>query len=78
MSIEAHQEGRSAQNPSEKIIAPWTFNVKFSYNTQFTFESLTFTAGKDENLNLLTQSQHQSASHRYMDKLHIFWPSHLH
>jgi hypothetical protein len=24
------------------------------------------------------QGQHQSASRRYMDKLHIFWLSHLH
>jgi hypothetical protein len=32
-SIEARQEGGSAQDPSEKIMAPWTFDVKFSLDT---------------------------------------------
>jgi hypothetical protein len=54
------------------------FDVKFPYDTQFTFGSLTFAAGEDENLMMLPQGQHQSASRRYLDKLHIFWPSHLH
>jgi hypothetical protein len=52
-SIEAHQEGEGAQDPSEKIMAPWTFHVKFPYNTQFTFESLTFAAGEDGNIKML-------------------------
>jgi hypothetical protein len=29
-------------------MAPWTFNVKFPYDTEFTFGSLTFAAGKME------------------------------
>jgi hypothetical protein len=32
-----------------------TFNVKFTYDTQFTFGSLTSAVGKDENLKMLTQ-----------------------
>jgi hypothetical protein len=36
-------------------MTPWTFDVKFPYNTQFTFESLMFVVGEDENLKLLTQ-----------------------
>jgi hypothetical protein len=35
-------------------MAPWTFNVKFPYGTRFTFGSLTFAMGKDENLKMLT------------------------
>jgi hypothetical protein len=46
-SIEARQEGGSAEDPSEKIMASWTFNVKFPYDTQFTFGSLMFAAGED-------------------------------
>jgi hypothetical protein len=49
-----HQVGEIAQDPSKKIMAPWTFNVKFPYDTQFTFESLMFAAGEDGNLELLT------------------------
>jgi hypothetical protein len=49
------RKGASAQNPSEKILTPWTFSVKFPYDTQFTFGSLIFTVGEDENLKLLTQ-----------------------
>jgi hypothetical protein len=30
--IEARQKGENTQNPSEKIMAPWTFIVKFSYD----------------------------------------------
>jgi hypothetical protein len=44
------QEGRSAQDPSGKIIAPWTFSIKFPYNTQFTFGSLMFATWEDGNL----------------------------
>jgi hypothetical protein len=36
-------------------MAPCTFNIKFPYDTQFTFGSLMFAAGEDENLELLTQ-----------------------
>jgi hypothetical protein len=54
-STEARQEGESAQDPSEKIMTPWTFNVKFPYGTPFTFRSLMFAARKDGNLELLTQ-----------------------
>jgi hypothetical protein len=35
-------------------MTPWTFNVKFPYDTQFTFGSLTFAAGEDGNLKILT------------------------
>jgi hypothetical protein len=49
------QDGESAQDPSGKIMAPWTFSVKFPYGTQFTFGSLMFVAGEDGNLELLTQ-----------------------
>jgi hypothetical protein len=54
-STEARHIGESAQDPSQKIMTPWTFNIKFSYNTQFTFGSLMFAAGKDGNLELLTR-----------------------
>jgi hypothetical protein len=43
----------STQDPSEKIMASWTFNIKFPYNTQFTFGSLTFATGEDGNLKML-------------------------
>jgi hypothetical protein len=76
-SIETHYEEGSAQDPSRKIMTPSTFNVKFPYDTRFTFRSLTFAVVEDENLEMLPQGQHQSASHWYMDKLHIFRPSHL-
>jgi hypothetical protein len=36
-------------------MAPWTFNVKFSCGTQFTFGSLMFPVEKDGNLELVTQ-----------------------
>jgi hypothetical protein len=53
MLIEARQEGESAQDPSGKIVSPWTFDVKVSCDTQFTFRSLMFVAGEDENLKML-------------------------
>jgi hypothetical protein len=34
-------------------MAPWSFNVKFSRGTQFTFRSLTFIAGEDGDLKML-------------------------
>jgi hypothetical protein len=36
-------------------MAPWTFSLKFPYDTQFIFEPLMFTAGEDESLELLTR-----------------------
>jgi hypothetical protein len=52
-STEARQEGGSTQYPSEKTIAPWTFDVKFPLGTRFTFGSLTFAAGEDGDLKML-------------------------
>jgi hypothetical protein len=52
-STEAWQEGKSAQDPSRKIMASWTFDIKFPLDTQFTFGSLTFTAMKDGEHRLL-------------------------
>jgi hypothetical protein len=37
------------------LMAPWTFNMKFSYSTQFLFRSLMLATGKDGNLELFTQ-----------------------
>jgi hypothetical protein len=34
-------------------MVPWTFNVKFPLDTQFTFRSLTFAAGEDGELKML-------------------------
>jgi hypothetical protein len=34
-------------------MAPWSFDVKFSRDTQFTFGSLTFAAGEDGDLKML-------------------------
>jgi hypothetical protein len=34
-------------------MATWTFNVKFPYDTQFTFRSLMFVVGEDRNLKML-------------------------
>jgi hypothetical protein len=34
---------------------PWTFSIKFSYDTQFIFKSLLFTVREDESLELLTR-----------------------
>jgi hypothetical protein len=53
-------------------MAPWTFNVKFPYGTQFTFGSLTFVAGEDRNLKMLPLGSAPERSCRYMDKLHVF------
>jgi hypothetical protein len=45
MSTEVRQVGRSAQDPSRKTMAPWTFDMEFPLGTQFTFGSLTFARG---------------------------------
>jgi hypothetical protein len=34
-------------------MTPWTFDTKIPLNTQFTFGSLTFVVGKDEDLKML-------------------------
>jgi hypothetical protein len=34
-------------------MATWTFNVKFPYDTQFTFRSMMFVVGEDRNLKML-------------------------
>jgi hypothetical protein len=49
-----HREGESAQDPFEKIMAPWTFSIKFLYDTQFIF-GFVLVVGVDGNLKLLTQ-----------------------
>jgi hypothetical protein len=51
--IEVRQKGGSAQDPFRNIMTCKTFDVKFSYDIQFTFGSLTFTAGEDKNLWML-------------------------
>jgi hypothetical protein len=45
----------SPQDPPGWLMAPWTFSIKFLYDTQFIFGSLMFTARDDGNLELLTQ-----------------------
>jgi hypothetical protein len=35
-------------------MSPWTFDIKFHRGTQFTFRSLTFAAGEDEDLKMLS------------------------
>jgi hypothetical protein len=52
-STEAHQVGETAQDPSRKTIALRTFDVKFPYGTQLTFESLTFAVEKDGDMKML-------------------------
>jgi hypothetical protein len=52
-STEARQEGDCAQDSSGKAMAPWTFDIKFPRDTEFTFGSLTFAAGEDGDLRML-------------------------
>jgi hypothetical protein len=52
-STEAHQEGGSAQDLSGKIMAPWTFDVKFPCGTQLTFGLLTFAVREDGDVKML-------------------------
>jgi hypothetical protein len=52
-STEARPEMESARDLLGKIMAPWTFNVKFPCDTQFIFCSLTFTVGEDGDLKIL-------------------------
>jgi hypothetical protein len=47
-------------------MTPWSFDVKFPLDTQFTFGSLTFIAGKDEDLKMLppeTAPEHPAPVH---------------
>jgi hypothetical protein len=53
MSTEAHQKGKSTQDPSTKTMASRTFDVKFCCGTQLTFGSLIFAAGENGELKLL-------------------------
>jgi hypothetical protein len=39
-------------------MAHWTFDIMFSYSTQFTFGSLAFATGEDGNLEMLPQGQY--------------------
>jgi hypothetical protein len=52
-STEARRVGGSVQDPSRKIMVPWTFNIKFPLDAQFTFGSLKFAAGEDGELKML-------------------------
>jgi hypothetical protein len=47
------RKGGSAQDPSGKIMAPWTFDIKFPLGSQFTFGSLTIATGEDGELRML-------------------------
>jgi hypothetical protein len=53
MSAEARQVGESAQDPSGKTMAHWTYDIMFPHDTQLTFESLTFAAGEGGDLKML-------------------------
>jgi hypothetical protein len=57
-------------------MTPWTFNVKFLYDTQFLFRSLMFATGEDRNLELLTRGQHQAILNWFTKKLCIIRPIH--
>jgi hypothetical protein len=52
-STEARQVEGSTQDPFGKTMASWTFNVKFSLGTQFSFGSLIFAVGEDGDLKML-------------------------
>jgi hypothetical protein len=68
-STEVCLEGGSFQDLSGKTMAPWTFDVKFSRGTQFTFGSLTFAVGEDGDLKMVPQGSQQST---------WLWLPHLH
>jgi hypothetical protein len=38
-------------------MAPWTFDIKLPRDTEFTFGSLTFAAGEDEDLRMLPSGE---------------------
>jgi hypothetical protein len=52
-STEACQKGGITYDLSEKIMAPWTFDVKFPCGTLFNFGSLTFAVDEDGNPKML-------------------------
>jgi hypothetical protein len=49
------QEGEALKIHLRELMAPWTFEAKFSYDTQFLFGSLMFTVGEDGTHVLLTR-----------------------
>jgi hypothetical protein len=49
------RKGKALKICPGESIAPWTFNIKLSFITQFIFRSLMFAIEEDENLELLTQ-----------------------
>jgi hypothetical protein len=59
-------------------MAHWAFEVMFSYDTQFIFGSLMFTAGEDGSLELLIRVQRQAITYRSMEKLCIIQLIHHH
>jgi hypothetical protein len=50
------RKGKSLKIRLGELMAPWTFEVKFPYGTQFLFGTLMFTAGEDRTIKLLTHS----------------------
>jgi hypothetical protein len=64
ISIETHRHRRARKwevlkiHPGE-LMAHWTFELKFPYDSQFLFVMLMFAVGEDETLELLTQAQCQ-------------------
>jgi hypothetical protein len=50
------RKGKSLKIRPGELMAPWTFEVKFPYGTQFLFGTLMFTAGEDRTIELLTHS----------------------
>jgi hypothetical protein len=48
MSTEVRQERENTQDPSGWFMGPWTFNIKFPYDTQFIFGSVMLVAGMTE------------------------------
>jgi hypothetical protein len=72
------RKGKALKICPGESIAPWTFNIKLSFITQFIFRSLMFAIGEDENLELLTQGLAPRHLCRCMEQLHTTQPIHLH
>jgi hypothetical protein len=53
ISTETHKEGGGTQGPFGWLMDPWTFSIKFPYDTQFIFGLLMFATREDRNLELL-------------------------
>jgi hypothetical protein len=49
------RKGKALKIRPGESMAPWTFNIKLSFITQFIFRSLMFAVGEDRDLELLTQ-----------------------